>query len=153
HLGADRLPDAAVLLRGVRLHVVEVQVTRPAVQPDEDDGRLLLRAGLLAGLQQPRQPHAGQAGDAELQETAPRQAVAVASDRTEIDAEHEDPPWKEIEPAGGGRASPGHGGRGSELPRLAGERDSNGSPAVLASGLRAPWRLRPGAGSARPQAF
>ena len=41
HARADRLPDAAILGRGVRLHVVHVHVARAAVEPDQDDRGVL----------------------------------------------------------------------------------------------------------------
>ena len=43
HAGADRLPDAAILGRGVRLQVVHVHVAGAAVEPDQDDGGVLFR--------------------------------------------------------------------------------------------------------------
>ena len=45
HARADRPPDAAVLLRGVGLHVVEVHVAGTAVEPDEDDRGVARAAG------------------------------------------------------------------------------------------------------------
>ena len=71
---ADRLPQAAVLGRRVRLHVVHVHVAGTAVEPDEDDGGVLrcanARGGFLLRLQDLRQSKARHAGDPQLQETA-----------------------------------------------------------------------------------
>jgi hypothetical protein len=54
HARADRPEFAAILGRGVRLHIVRFHVRRPARQPDEDDRRLGRRRAALAGPQLPR---------------------------------------------------------------------------------------------------
>ena len=106
HVRADRLPDAAILGRGVRLHVVQVHVAGPAVEPDQDDGGVLGAADCAAdvsGAQELRQAEGGQAGDAELQEAAAADAVAVMRGASEVDAEHGvGPPGRKVEGDRGG---------------------------------------------------
>src|SRR5262249_28469752 len=85
HPGSDRLPDAAVLRRGLRLHVVQVHVARPAVQPYQDDRRVLLRGRGFAGAQKLWQADLGQAGHAEREEATPVHAVAVAAGASELE--------------------------------------------------------------------
>ena len=96
HPRADRLPDAGVLLRGVRLHVIKVHVPRPAVEPDQNDRRVLaaVLARLLLGPQDFRQRHARHAGNAELEKAPPAHAVAVFARFAEIDAKHSVAPLK-----------------------------------------------------------
>ncbi len=56
HVGADRVPDAAIFRRGERLHVVRVHVARTAVQPQQDHRRVLLARAAGAGFLGPEQP-------------------------------------------------------------------------------------------------
>src|SRR5262249_62201241 len=91
HVGADRLPETAVLGRCIGLEVVEIQVTGAAVEPDEDDGGVFFAGwsrGDRAGAKDVGEREAGHAGHAELQEAAAAQAIAVRTGSACIDTEH-----------------------------------------------------------------
>ena len=47
HIGPDRLERPAILHRRRRLEVEEIEVARPAVGPEEDDGEVLIDLRLL----------------------------------------------------------------------------------------------------------
>ena len=55
-VGLDGPKGAAVLDRGVRLHVERLHVWRPAGQPDEDDRRVRARRGVLGRQPEGEQP-------------------------------------------------------------------------------------------------
>ncbi len=79
--GGDGLPDPPILVGGLGLHVIHVHVTRPAVEPDEDDRGLLLRHPLrrrgLLRREQAGQADARHSGDPQLQEAPPAHSIAV----------------------------------------------------------------------------
>ena len=92
-VGLDRPPDAAVLGRGLGLHVVHVHVPGPAVEPEEDDGGVLLaravRVAALRRAQHAAQPDRRHPRDAHLEKAPPAHAVAVALRLPgRVDAEH-----------------------------------------------------------------
>src|SRR5207302_9673119 len=94
HARANRLPDAAIFFRGLGLHVVEVDVAGAAVEPEEDDGGLPGRPadlrGLLASAEDLRQADAGHAGDADGEEAAAIETVAILRAAAKIESKHGD---------------------------------------------------------------
>src|SRR5581483_5889868 len=91
-VGADRPPEPAVLGRGVGLQVVEVHVARAAVEPDQDDARVLRRvAGAgrrLLEAQEAGKAERGEPGDAELHEAATGDAGVLEGAGAAVDSEH-----------------------------------------------------------------
>ncbi len=97
---ADRPERAAVLRRGVRLHVVGLHVRRPTRQPDEDDGgvgRLTRLRRLQTQGQQSAHTHTAQGERTHLEEAAPgKRAGAVENSRTHEESRQEGR-WREGE--------------------------------------------------------
>ncbi len=95
HVRRNRLELAADLGGGVRLEVHHVLVRWPAGQKDHDD-RLVLQATprrrLGLGGEQLRQAQAAKCQAADLQEIAPRDAVAVAAVGRSADGQHQSLP-------------------------------------------------------------
>ena len=91
----DRIPEASILGRSLWLEVVQVEVTRPTIEPDQDDRRVLRRSPLLdrslfrtQDMRQTGQPHPCHSN---LKEAPARHPIAVTTSRTEIESEHGKP--------------------------------------------------------------
>src|SRR5262249_15210190 len=81
-----------ILLRGLRLEVVEVHVPRAAVKPDQNDSRVLPAAGfrhrLRTGSEDAAKSNTGHPSHAYLQKAAPAQPIAIAPGFSSINAKH-----------------------------------------------------------------
>jgi hypothetical protein len=98
HVGMNRPELAAVILRGVRLHVIRFHVRRPARQPDEDHGAVVVDA-LALTLPSPRgrgdffrlrlQPqHVGETQTGQANGTSLQKAAAGGGTRAERESIH-----------------------------------------------------------------
>ena len=93
HVRFDRRPQPAIFRRSFRLHVIHIHVPGPAIEPQQDHGRIFFghtgSRGSRLHLQELGQTHRGHSRHAQLQKAAARLAVAIfRTDFSGINAKH-----------------------------------------------------------------